>query len=152
MANNRAPDRFVVLAAIDDSAIADDVVATASRIATTRGGELHLAHVIDPSTEADTALLSDTRQAQTTGWKEGLKKHALAQQPGVAAPIATHVVWGETIPEIKKLAASTGADVLVVATHGRTGVKRVLLGSVAEALVRTAPCSVVVVREKGEPR
>jgi nucleotide-binding universal stress UspA family protein len=43
-------------------------------------------------------------------------------------------------------AEAVGADLLVVGTHGRTGIDRVLLGSVAEAVIRLAPCSVLVVR------
>jgi nucleotide-binding universal stress UspA family protein len=49
--------------------------------------------------------------------------------------------------EICKIAQETKASLIVLGSHGRTGVMRRLLGSVAEATVRHAPCSVFVVRE-----
>ena len=53
--------------------------------------------------------------------------------------------------EICKLAKNTKASLIVLGSHGRTGVLRRLLGSVAEATVRHAPCSVFVVREQSGP-
>lgn len=53
--------------------------------------------------------------------------------------------------EIAQLAADLEADLVVVGTHGRRGFSRFLLGSVAEATVRLAPCPVLVVRPKAHP-
>jgi nucleotide-binding universal stress UspA family protein len=53
--------------------------------------------------------------------------------------------------EICRIAKDTRASLIVVGSHGRTGVLRRLLGSVAESTVRHAPCSVFVVREPTEP-
>ncbi len=53
--------------------------------------------------------------------------------------------------EIAQLAADVEADLLVVGTHGRRGVPRLILGSVAEATLRLAPCPVLVVRPKAIP-
>lgn len=53
--------------------------------------------------------------------------------------------------EIAQLAADLEADLVVVGTHGRRGFSRFLLGSVAEATVRLAPCPVLVVRPKARP-
>lgn len=54
--------------------------------------------------------------------------------------------------EIAQLAADLEADLVVVGTHGRRGFSRFLLGSVAEATVRLAPCPVLVVRPKAHPQ
>ena len=51
---------------------------------------------------------------------------------------------------IAEYAAERGIDLIVIGTHGRTGVAHLLLGSVAERLVRTAPCPVLTVRSPGE--
>jgi nucleotide-binding universal stress UspA family protein len=56
------------------------------------------------------------------------------------------VLPGLPAAEIARLAQEGSFDLVVVATHGRRGVKRVLLGSVAERIVRDAPCTVLVVR------
>jgi nucleotide-binding universal stress UspA family protein len=66
-------------------------------------------------------------------------------------PQAAHVflehrlVTGDPVTEILRAARETKAQVIVLATHGRSGVKRVLMGSVAEQVVRLAPCPVVTV-------
>jgi len=56
------------------------------------------------------------------------------------------LLYGPAAASIVGFARDEGVDLVVVASHGRTGLKRLLLGSVAEAVMRTAPCSVLVVR------
>jgi nucleotide-binding universal stress UspA family protein len=59
----------------------------------------------------------------------------------------THrLVEGAPVEEILHMAKETGCDVIVMGTHGRTGVGRVLLGSVAEGVVRKAPCPVLTIK------
>ena len=60
----------------------------------------------------------------------------------------TLVRSGTPFHEITEAARTLRADLIILATHGYTGVKRVLLGSTAERVVRHAPCPVLVVREK----
>jgi nucleotide-binding universal stress UspA family protein len=60
----------------------------------------------------------------------------------------TVVRAGSPMAEIIEAAKSLSADVIVISTHGHTGLKHVLLGSVAEHVVRRAPCPVLVVRER----
>ena len=58
---------------------------------------------------------------------------------------------GDPRGQIEQTALHIGADLIVMGTHGRRGVRRLLLGSVAESVVRSAPCPVLLVRE-GIPR
>ena len=58
------------------------------------------------------------------------------------------VVEGGAGPALCRLAADIGASALIVGSHGRSGLKRVLLGSVSDYIVRNAPCSVVVSRNR----
>jgi universal stress protein A len=60
------------------------------------------------------------------------------------------VVTGHPADAIVRVAQERGADLIVMGTHGRTGLQHVLLGSVAEKVVRTAPCPVLTVRHKPE--
>jgi len=62
-----------------------------------------------------------------------------------------HVRFDATVDEIAQLAADLDADLVVVGTHGRRGLSRLLIGSTAEATVRLAPCAVLVVRPKALP-
>lgn len=67
--------------------------------------------------------------------------------PG-ASRVVAHVRFDSAAPQLAQLAVDLDADVVIVGTHGRRGVKRLLLGSVAEAIVRLAPCPVLVMRPK----
>ena len=58
-----------------------------------------------------------------------------------------HVLFGDPGHEIVDLASEIGAELIIMPSHGRRGVKRVLLGSVAERVARLAECPVLVLRE-----
>jgi universal stress protein A len=60
--------------------------------------------------------------------------------------IERHVVTGSPVREIARFAKEREADMIIVATHGRTGLARVVMGSTAESLLREAPCQVLVVK------
>lgn len=62
--------------------------------------------------------------------------------------VSVHVRFGVPSKAITQVAADYDADVIVAGTHGRRGMERLMLGSVAEALVRRAACPVLIVREK----
>ena len=69
---------------------------------------------------------------------------ARARAAGVEADVATS--YGGTAEEICAAADALGAELIVIGTHGRSGLSHVLLGSVAEKVVRKAPCPVLTVR------
>ncbi len=58
-----------------------------------------------------------------------------------------HLLSGEPADAITNFAKERGADLIVLSTHGRTGVMRLLMGSVAESIIREAPCPVMTLRE-----
>ena len=68
--------------------------------------------------------------------------------PGGFSRAITHLRLDAPAAEIAQLASDLEADIVVVGTHGRRGFSRVLLGSVAEGVVRLSPCPVLVVRPK----
>ncbi len=57
---------------------------------------------------------------------------------------------GSPTNELVELAREEDVDLIVIATHGYTGIKHMLLGSTAEKIVRSAPCPVLTVREKAK--
>ena len=69
-----------------------------------------------------------------------------AKKAGVRAAAA--MVTGDPSAQIVRTARSTRADLIVIGTHGRRGVSKFLLGSVAERVIATAPCPVLTVRAK----
>jgi nucleotide-binding universal stress UspA family protein len=75
--------------------------------------------------------------------------HAVARRLGLGEA-RTRVLIGQPGPELCRLAAEEAADVVVVGSHGRGVLKRVLLGSVSDYLVHHSPCPVLVVRGPGD--
>jgi nucleotide-binding universal stress UspA family protein len=63
----------------------------------------------------------------------------------------TYARIGKPAPEILRLAEEVGADLIVVGSHGHTGMRRILLGSTSERVVREAGCAVIVTRAKSYP-
>lgn len=76
---------------------------------------------------------------------EAARKDAEAVSGG-AVPISTRLLQGSAALSIIDLASDEKFDLIVMGTHGRTGVGRLLMGSVAEKVVRAAPCSVLTVK------
>ena len=107
--------------------------------------QLVLLHVIEPF-HAD--MFMDTTESQR-------KARAVAHERLTKLADATKKVWprtgrklraGHPVTTIIALAKRTNADLIVMGTHGRTGIQRAFIGSVAERVVRHATCSVLVVR------
>jgi nucleotide-binding universal stress UspA family protein len=67
-----------------------------------------------------------------------------AKAPNVA--MEQHLVEGDPAHEILRIAREAGCDLIVMGTHGSTGLTRLLMGSVAEQVVRKAPCPVLTVK------
>ena len=87
--------------------------------------------------QVETALLSET--------KTRLEEYT-TQTTRSTVPVDIRVVMGDAWWEICLAAESESADLIVIGSHGDTGVPRIFLGSVAERVVRHAPCPVLVVR------
>ncbi|HEY7326170.1 MAG TPA: universal stress protein [Gemmataceae bacterium] len=67
-------------------------------------------------------------------------------------PVTHVLLQGDPASEIVRYGRDAGIDMVVMGTHGRTGVERLLMGSVAEKVLRDAPCSVMVVKlPRGQP-
>jgi nucleotide-binding universal stress UspA family protein len=77
-----------------------------------------------------------------------IREYQRAHPGAPAAKVEVHIDAGDPAEKIVELAARVDADAIVVCTHGRKGIRRLIIGSVAEKVVRNAGCSVVVVREK----
>jgi nucleotide-binding universal stress UspA family protein len=118
---------------------------------------LHVVHVIGGP--ASTPLVGTVVEADEVRVSERLREHiesVLARhreaQPDAPPPferLSTHIRFYGAAESIAQLAEDVEADLVVVGTHGRRGVARVFLGSVAEGTVRLAPCPVLVVRPRG---
>ena len=142
-----------ILVPIDFSAASDGALAEAKTMAERFGASLHLLHVLDdPYTTA--AFSAELYVPIPTGLRESWQKSAgerLATRltPGeqVRFRSTTEVVFGLAAKVIVEYADDHDIDLVVMGTHGRSGVAHLFLGSVAECVVRTAPCPVLTVRD-----
>lgn len=83
--------------------------------------------------------------------KEELEKRLLAEVPEkIQNRVETTILFGVPFVEIIKAAREKDIDLIVIGTHGRTGIAHMLIGSVAEKVVRKAPCPVLTVKSKKE--
>ncbi|MBA2542247.1 MAG: universal stress protein [Deltaproteobacteria bacterium] len=137
-----------ILCPVDFSPPSHAAVAVAARIAAADRSELVLAHAFHfPSVAAgaEGPLPGTTIQLAMDDEKSALT--AVAEHASkLGARVTTRFLDGVPWQHMVDLAGNEGFDLIVVGTHGRTGLKRLLIGSVAEKIVRHAPTSVLVVR------
>lgn len=146
----------VVVVAVDFSECGDDALHMG--LAMLERGQverLHLVHVLDPRDVIDApekpALVTEEEVLEQAPRVLMTRAEALAALRGVRferALIQPHARIGRAVPALIQVCVDYEADLLVVGTHARRGMERLLLGSVAEALVREAPCPVMVARAK----
>ena len=79
-------------------------------------------------------------------------KRSLDASWGKPAGVVTAVKWGSSVEAIVSYADDHKIELIIIATHGRTGLSHVLLGSVAERIVREAPCPVLTIRDRKDAR
>ena len=109
---------------------------------------MHLVYVHDIDfAYAVPALMATSTEEMERRYRADLDKLAKQFELPGSTP-ERHVRSGRAYREICEVAGEIGAELIVIATHGRTGFRRLMLGSTAERVVQHAPCPVLVVREK----
>jgi nucleotide-binding universal stress UspA family protein len=138
-----------ILVAVDFSEFADSVLDVAVEFAKQLSAELHLVHAFDVriplvtpyEVAIPTAFIEEAREAAASKLAALIRKVA---DDGVTA--TSHLSEVPAASAIVDLAEELGADLIIMGTRGHTGLKHVLLGSVAERTLRHAPCSVLTVK------
>jgi nucleotide-binding universal stress UspA family protein len=142
-----------ILVPVDFSEMSIDAIGTAKRLARRFGATIHLAHVhhFDYTTAFSPpappfAAFPLTSYQQDTEETVAKQLNALAREKSVS-PVICHILDGAAaFDEICRLARKIPADLIVMPTHGRTGLKHALLGSTAERIVQHSPCPIFVTR------
>jgi nucleotide-binding universal stress UspA family protein len=136
-----------ILVPVDFSENAEGAVQCAGEFAAKLGANVYLLHVVEPPSFMSNLpnvpyTLSDEQLARKAG--TDLEAIAVRFMPSISARAV--VRRGKAHHEITKAAEELGVNLIVLSTHGYTGLKHTLLGSTAERVVRHAPCMVLVVR------
>jgi universal stress protein A len=159
-----------ILCPVDLSTFSREAVKLAVKVAENSDATFYLLHVIDNPydelymsslTEADPALIE---MYQNEPAKRAKVLRRTVEHSEILLKQFCHP-WVESLPKVRYLVSSGNpfekileaaedqrADLIVLATHGRTGVKRLLIGNVAEKVVRHAPCPVLTVRPRAANR
>ncbi|WP_224448565.1 universal stress protein [Haloprofundus salilacus] len=136
-----------ILVATDGSGPSEAAVDRALDLAQRYGATLHAISIVDTRVYTDVDVRSepvlDTLEEQSQNAVDAVAEASAAADADV--PVVTDVVHGSPASGIVDYATEHDVDLVVVGTHGRHGVRRVLLGSVAERVVRNAPVPVLTV-------
>lgn len=134
-----------ILVPLDGSAASESALPHAQALAKQFGAELELISVVVPTMMGDPSMSNVIEKEEVSEETAYLNsKVAELAQAGFAA--SAKVSEGLITDAILRAQVSEGVDLIVMATHGRTGLKHLLLGSVAESVVRTARVPVMLVR------
>jgi nucleotide-binding universal stress UspA family protein len=139
-----------ILVPVDFSEYSQQALETAAELAGRLDAELHLLHVLEPWPPAS-SVTSEAYPLYHEYVAEANRRaeKALAELPipgGPAKEVRRLTRSGHIQQEILQYAEEEKVDLIVVGTHGRTGIAHWFMGSVAEKIVRYAPCSVLVAR------
>lgn len=146
-AAQRRTNITTVLAPTDFSPASHKALRYAAALATRSGATLHIVHVseIDYAIPGPALLAQDPFTSDTENGR-ALKQQVEAQIGSCLSPIF-HGRTGRAFDQICRSARELKADLVVMATHGRTGLKRFVLGSNAERVVQHSSAPVLIVRE-----
>ena len=139
-----------ILAPTDFSELSKQGLTSALELAETFGAKLLLLHVVEPPpypvegivpSHLGATLLDDLERQASKDLAQ-----MLSETPGSKVEVTRRVVVGIPYRKIVEVAEEEKSDLIVMTTHGRTGLSHLVMGSVTEKIVRTAPCPVLTIR------
>jgi len=151
-----------ILLATDGSSEAELATRTAVDLSQRTDSELHVIHVLDVHPTAllypeatdpegvempDPILVEDFERRSEQRGREVLDEEVERVRSAGGTVAQAHLMMGGAAREIVHLAEDLGADLIVMGSRGRGGIRRALMGSVSDSVIRHAPCPVLVVRE-----
>lgn len=141
-----------ILCPVDFSDISERALHYTVSLAKKHGASVKLFHVIEYLPGMDHYLilaLPPQEIMQKLREKAEERLNELAREFGNDISLEYEVREGKAFVEIVAMAREMDADLIVISSHGKTGLAHILIGSVAEKVSRKAPCSVLIYRDKG---
>lgn len=136
-----------ILVPTDFSHLSDQAVGIAAALARESSGTVILLHVEEaPVAYGAGEMYYGIAEPDTDALRKMLQEIRLPE--GVA--VERHLTAGEPAGAIVRFAEENGVDLVVMSTHGRTGLLRLLMGSVAEEVVRRARCLVLTLKPRSD--
>ena len=148
------PSTAPILVTVDFSEYSRQALTLARNVASTFGASICALHVFERPIHPEIYLGGMPLDSPDFRMVEGSLREALAtfvtESPGPEVPASLHVVEGRAVHAILDFVVENGVGLVVIATHGLTGLAHVLLGSVSEKVVRRATCPVLSVKPFGK--
>ena len=143
-----------ILLPSDFSECSAEAARAARRLAEIFGARLVVLHVLDEPAALDPMFRGEVPLELLRGRMEQYARESMesfvADGFRGTENVETRIASGVPYREILREARESGADLIVIGTHGRTGVEHVIFGSTAEKVVRMAPCPVLTIRQGGK--
>lgn len=139
-----------ILVAVDFSSHSKRALEYAVRLAKRLGARVHVLHsyhVPFPQPSPDLMVVSEEARTSVREAAELELDKLVRQVWAEGVPMGRHLVVEHPVLAIPEAARALGADLIVMGTRGHTGLKHVLLGSVAERTLRSAPCPVLTLKD-----
>ena len=130
-----------ILHPTDFSALSEHAFHLACSLARDHSGRVIVLHVVEPPVVEFGGAITPPRD-----WKALDEQLRRFQSPDAKIPVEHRLEEGHPFAEILRVAQESKSDLIVMGTHGRTGLAHLLMGSVAEQVVRKATCAVLVVK------
>lgn len=144
-----------ILLAVDDSKYSQAAAALVSREIAPAQTEVCVLHVVEPLLIIPYNYIGETpnldaAQEKVTGEGRELIREIEQRFANANFKVRTELKFGDARTEILDFAAEWDPDLIVLGSHGRKGLDRLLIGSVAQTVARHASCSVMIARERKE--
>ncbi len=137
-----------ILVAVDSSPLSITAARTGLELARALGAEAAIVHAVEPPVDLSGEIgIPDEVLLEVAGPETGKIIASLERSADLPPNTLQFIRVGHAQEVIGRVAAEWSADLIVIGSHGRGGLGRVLLGSVAEAVVRHAACPVLITRK-----
>jgi nucleotide-binding universal stress UspA family protein len=145
------PNIKKVLVPIDFSDYSKSALKYAVNFAKSFGAEMYLVYVVEPVIyPPDFSMGQIAMPSINTEWDDRARDELAKLAKTEISPdvkVKTIIKTGKPFVEIIETAEEEAVDIIIISTHGHTGVEHILFGSTAEKVVRKAPCPVLTLRE-----
>ena len=143
---------FTTVVGVDFSELSERAIGVAFTMARVAGeGDVHLVHALSLPVMASELAVAPDIESLVARARDQVQKLVPPFSLGSGLRVFVHVAVGIPQEVVDGVARECGADLILVGTHGRRGLKRALFGSVGECITRNAPCSVLTVRPRELP-
>jgi universal stress protein A len=138
-----------ILVATDFSECSDAALEFASRLADQSDAQLFIIHVDDvANAHQHTTSAANHIATSVSALRQEIRERIRHMRPTIATVVYQHLnATGSSVDEILKVAEQENVDVIVIGSHGRSGLAKLLTGSVAEGVMREAKCPVLIVKQ-----